>query len=93
MQIEPIKVTVYRAPTAGRRYLSKRAAARAEARALMERKYPAERGDETDGWHHWHWSNDARLNHVYERLVRMIARRTKALEALKGGEDEREPAA
>ncbi|WP_132862746.1 hypothetical protein [Stenotrophomonas sp. ATCM1_4] len=67
-------MTVYRAPTAGRRYLSKRAAVRAEARALMERKYPTERGDETDGWHHWHWSEDPRLALVYDRLVRMLSR-------------------
>lgn len=38
------KATVYRAPTAGRRYFTKRAAINAEARALIFKKYPIEGG-------------------------------------------------
>ncbi|WP_414492025.1 hypothetical protein [Stenotrophomonas maltophilia] len=72
MRIQTIAATVYLAPTKGRRYLSKRSAVRAEARALLDRKYPAETGDESDGFHSWHWSNDEHLQRVYERLARFI---------------------
>lgn len=74
MRIQPVTVTVYLAPTKGRRYLSKRSAVRAEARALLDRKYPAENGDESDGFSHWHWSSDEQLQRVYSRLVRFISR-------------------
>lgn len=72
-----MQVTVYRAPTARRRYLTKRAAVRAEARALLDRKYPAENGDDSDGFSHWHWSGDDRLSRVYDRLVRALSRRMR----------------
>ncbi|MCO7469470.1 hypothetical protein NJG16_05305 [Stenotrophomonas maltophilia] len=72
MRIQPIATTVYLAPTKGRRYLSKRSAVRAEARALLDRKYPADTGDESDGFHSWHWSSDEHLQRVYDRLVRFI---------------------
>jgi len=78
VRIEPLQATVYLAPTARRRYLTKRAAVRAEARALLDRKYPAEKGDESDGYSRWHWSGDARLARVYDRLVRVIARGMQA---------------
>jgi len=42
-RIEPISRTVYRAPTAGRTYLTARAAANREAAAMLARKYPTER--------------------------------------------------
>lgn len=78
MRIEPLKATVYLAPTARRRYLTKRAAVRAEARALLDAKYPAEKGDETDGFSSWHWASDDRLARVYDRLVRAMTQRRKA---------------
>lgn len=73
MRIECVPALAYLAPTKGRRYLTKRSAVRAEARALMDRKYPAEKGDASDGYSNWHWSDDGHLQQLYERLVRLIA--------------------
>lgn len=78
MAVKSMQATVYLAPTKGRRYLTKRSAVRAEAAAMLERKYPTERGDETDGFHHWHWSDDEQLRKVHARLVQLIARNIKA---------------
>ena len=75
MQVEAIPTTVYLAPTKGRRYLSKQSAAKAEASALLERKYPSEHGDGTDGLHGWHWSHDPRLCRLHARLVKIICNR------------------
>lgn len=44
MSVEAKTATVYYAPTKGRRYLSKAAAVRAEARAIIEKHFPSERG-------------------------------------------------
>lgn len=40
--IEEEKATVYRATTAGRRFLTKRAAINAEARAILDKEWPRE---------------------------------------------------
>ena len=65
--------TVFLAPTARRAYLTRKAAAGAEARAMIRRKYPTEPSE--PGYSGWHWSQDDRLCHVHKRLSRMIARR------------------
>ncbi len=64
--------TAFYAPTARRRYLTRRAAAVAEARALLSRKYPAEHDDY--GRIEWHWSHEDRHLRTHKRLARLIAR-------------------
>lgn len=74
--IKPEARTVYLAPTKGRRYLSARSAASAEARAMLDAKHPAEiaefdgEGRCTNGG--WHWSSDDFLLRVHKRLSRLI---------------------
>lgn len=64
--------TVYVAPTKGRAYLTKSAAAFAEARAMLTRKYPTEHSNEhNDGWH---WTERDDLRAVYSRLARLLRR-------------------
>lgn len=73
-QIERKTAEVFYAPTARRRYFSAVSAAKAEARAMLENKYPTEKGDESDGYYNWHWSADPRLVEVHNRLVARIKR-------------------
>lgn len=72
-RIEPISRTVYRAPTAGRTYLTARAAANREAAAMLARKYPTERDDPECGGG-YHWTQDHTLVKVRQRLARIILR-------------------
>ena len=69
---------VFRAPTKGRDYLTVTAAVNAEARALMDKRYPAEREDyDGDGrctYGGWHWNSDPKLVRVHARLARLILR-------------------
>ncbi len=67
--------TVYRAPTAGRRYLSIRGAANAEAGALIAKKYPTEAPEYHDGrmtYSGFHYTTDERLVRVRQRLARRL---------------------
>lgn len=68
--------TVYRAPTAGRDYLTPQAAAHNEAAALLKKKYPSERST-TDDFGRvedpgYHYTNEPRLVRVHARLTRML---------------------
>lgn len=78
--IEAVTRTVYRAPTKGRSYLTKRAAIRNEAAALIERKHPTERQYiEPDGYCSdpgWHWTALPRHEVLLRRVCRLIARAT-----------------
>lgn len=69
---------VFRAPTKGRCYLTARAAADAEARAMLAKKYPTEKAHyERDGYMSdpgYHWSSDERLVKVHKRLTRLLLR-------------------
>ncbi|MDH0777498.1 hypothetical protein N5C96_29210 [Delftia tsuruhatensis] len=69
---------VFRAPTKGRDYLTVTAAAKAEARALMDERYPPVRaeydGDGRCTFGGLHWSGDQRLVRVHARLARLILR-------------------
>lgn len=67
--------TLYRAPTKGRRYLTARAAANAEARAQLDSKYPYERPEYEQGHmisSGWHWSADPKLVAAHKRLSRVL---------------------
>ncbi len=73
----PANGPVFIAPTKGRAYLTKGAAASAEARAMLARKYPTEREDrDSIGMTNrgWHWSEDERLQRVHARLSRLLRR-------------------
>ena len=76
MRIEAKTRTVYLAPTRGRHYLTKRAAANNEATALILRKYPTEREERDDSgritYDGWHWTSDKRLVALHSRIVRRI---------------------
>lgn len=71
---------VYTAPTKGRRYLTARAAANAEANALLVRKYPTQQAEYEDGrmyYPGYHWTTDERLLRVHKRLARMLLRQLR----------------
>ena len=66
---------VFFAPTARRRFLSKRAAIRAEARAIIERKHQRVRPEHdeigvTDPGFHWH--DLPRADVLFRRLCRLV---------------------
>lgn len=76
--IKTIERRVFYAPTAGRHFFTLKAAARREAAAQIQRKYPSER-EEKDEFGRivdrgWHWADDERLVRVRERLTRKIMR-------------------
>jgi len=79
--IQVFTQTVYRAPTKGRRYLTARAAAIAEAGAMLECKYPSERPEWDIGDPGWHWRSDEAHLRTHKRLSRMILRRLRAAAA------------
>lgn len=73
---------VYRAPTAGRDFMTLRAAVNKEADALIKKKYPTERArlDDFDGRTvnpGWHYTSDERLVRVHARLKRMLLRQLR----------------
>jgi hypothetical protein len=72
--IERRERVAYYAPTRRRHYFTRKAAAWGEATAQLLRKYPTEKGDESDGYYHWHWQSDERLIKAAERLYRRILR-------------------
>jgi hypothetical protein len=80
MKVETRIRRSYFSPTANRSFLTKRAAANAEARALITRKYPTEKPHWMDGPNgdRWHWTEDERLCLVYARLSKLILRSMKS---------------
>jgi hypothetical protein len=74
--VRPLVATVWLAPTKGRRYLTKRAAIHAEARALIEAKHPTERSH-TDNYGRiedpgWHWTALPRADVLLRRVRRLV---------------------
>ena len=79
-EIEVTQRTVYRAPTRGKSYLTARSAAKAEATAMIVRKYPSEKPEYEDGYctyGGWTWTQDDHLVRLYIRLMRMILRKMR----------------
>lgn len=63
---------VYRSPTKRRDYLTREAAVNAEARALMVKRYPTEKGGADDGYSHWHFTDDDDKRKAFVRLRNRI---------------------
>jgi len=75
VSITATTITVYRAPTAGRRYLSLRAACNAEARAILKAKYPDERPEYDSGhltYPGFTWHDLPRSKVLHRRLARRV---------------------
>ena len=76
-KIQVITRPVYLAPTKGRRYLTAKAAADNESKALLSKKYPPERDEYENGRiisPGWHWNSDERMQKAQERLSRLLLR-------------------
>jgi hypothetical protein len=75
-EVRPLVTTVWLAPTAGRRYFTKRAAIHAEARARIEKKYPTEKSETDDTgrttYGGWHWSSKPRADVLLRRVCRLV---------------------
>ena len=67
-------MTAYYSPTRNRHFFTKGAAIRAEAVALIKRKYPTERGDPEIGDTGWHWSELKRSDVLLRRMFRIVQR-------------------
>lgn len=76
MAIEKMVCTVYKSSFNGRRYLTKQAAIRAEAIAIILKKYPTESPQYSDGYglihDGWHWSEINNSKKMLRRLMRKI---------------------
>jgi len=73
--VRPLQSTVWLAPTAGRRYLTKRAAINAEARALIKKRHPTEPAEYDNGdmiCSGWHWTELRRSDVLFRRVRRMV---------------------
>ena len=68
--------TTYFAPTRGRHYMTRMGAAKAEAAAMMKKKYPSESPEYGNyGECHYpgfHWREDGRLVVTWLRLARRL---------------------
>ena len=76
--IQIIVRPIYLAPTKGRSYLTPKAAADNEAKALLSKKYPPDRCEQENGqliYPGWHWSADERMQKTHERLSRLLLRK------------------
>ena len=71
--------TVYRG--GGRRWLTRKAAVKAEAIAVIKAKHPTERGetDHSIGYHDpgWHWTELRRSDVLLRRVMRMVSKEPK----------------
>lgn len=76
--IEEQTAKVWYSPARGRRFLSKRAAIKAEAASLIEQRYPTE-PQERDNigvtYAGFHWHSLPRAHVLHRRLCRIIASR------------------
>lgn len=79
--IERREAIVYYAPTAKRRYLTRRAAVSAEARAIIKDKYPNEDTEHDDSgrctYPGWCWRELNRSEVLHRRLCRLINKEGK----------------
>lgn len=78
MSVTAYQRTVYRAPTAGRSYLTKRAAIYAEAKALIQERHPTERPESDENGRQyfsgWYWRDLPRSEVLLRRVMRLVKR-------------------
>ena len=75
--VRPLATTVWVAPTARRRYLTKRGAIHAEARALIQKRHPTERTEYERGhiiYGGWHWTSLPRADVLFRRVCRLVGK-------------------
>lgn len=75
MKVSTETATVYRG--GGRRYFTLRAACEAEARTIIQRKYPSEAAEYEDGQCYFHGSHWRELPHA-DKMLRRITRLVRA---------------
>ena len=63
---------VYYSKSKNRHYLTKMAAIKAEARALIIQKHPSEESEHDTGYQGWHWTQLPRSHVLYRRVVRLV---------------------
>ena len=70
--------TVYRSSLKGRRYLTKAAAIKGEARIIIKDKYPTEDSDRDEMgrviFGGWHWRELKNSEKLYRRVCRLVGR-------------------
>lgn len=86
MNITTETATVYRAPTAGRRYFTKSAAIHAEACAIIKRKHETvnDPGDHITPGEFWFWRTDLPRAEVLLRRMKRLVKR--AIDQAPGGQ-------
>lgn len=78
--VKLMRMVAYYSPGKGRRYLTARAAASAEAAAMLKAKYPDEDADYVDGQQvssGWNWRMDGSLVKAHARLTRILLKRIR----------------
>jgi len=74
------QATVYRSSLRGRRYFSKGAAIKAEARSLIKDRYPTEESESDDRgqmtYAGFHWTDLKHSEKLYRRVCRLITNKT-----------------
>lgn len=86
MSVYEQKATVYVAPTSGRRFLTLNGALCAEARAIIQSKYPSDRGSKDDSGRYigdgFYWRDDLDRSEVlYRRILRKVKKSYRDLKA------------
>lgn len=75
MSVQTLHGVVYRSSRTGRRYLTLRAAIRAEARAIILAKYPSEKPEYENGYTSYpgfYWRDLPNSEKLYRRVVRLV---------------------
>ena len=68
-----------------RHYLTKLAAIKAEARALIIKKHPSEASEDDTGYEGWYWRKIKRSDVLYRRVTRMVKNASFPNAKLTGG--------
>ena len=80
--IEERTTVIYYSSNANRRYLTKAAAIKAEARALIKERYPTEDSEYDDQFRvthpGWHWRQLENSDKFYRRVCRLIKSNMRA---------------
>lgn len=81
MAIQTITKQVYRSSLYNKTFITLRGAIRAEARALITKKYPYEKAEYGDfgfqTYSGFYWAEDEHCKKLYKRLVRILTKKQK----------------